>query len=74
MLKILTVLIFVGLLCLALRLLLKITWGAAKIVASILAVAALPMLVISLIITSSMLLLVPIALIAAAVIILKILL
>lgn len=74
MLKILTVIVFVGLLCLALRLVLQITWGTAKIVASILAVVALPMLVISLIITSSLLLLVPIVLIAAAVIILKVLL
>ena len=50
---------------------LKITWGLAKIVATILMVLALPALIIGLLFAGGLLLLLPVALIAIAVGILK---
>ena len=49
----------------------KLTWGAAKIVASILMVVALPVLIVCLVFASGIVLLVPIILIAIAAGILK---
>ena len=46
--------------------LLKVTWGLAKIVATILLVIALPSLVLCLIFASSVMLLIPLALVGGA--------
>lgn len=71
MLEILLMVFFVWLLWKAIGLALRLTWGAAKIVASILMVAAIPILVICFIFLGGIALMVPIALIAIAVGILK---
>lgn len=54
--------IFIG----ALRLAFKVTWGFAKIAASILFVLALPVLIVCLLFAGGMVLLLPVALIALA--------
>lgn len=71
MLEILTVGIFVWLMVKAVRLMLRLTWGAAKLVAGILMVAALPILAICLIFASGVALLIPIAVIGIVIGILK---
>lgn len=71
MFEILTVAIFIWLLVKAVGLACKLTWGAAKIVASILMAAALPILVLCLIFAGGIALLTPIILVAAAAGILK---
>ena len=73
MFEILTVIVFAWLLWQVLRLALKVTWGAAKIIATILMAVALPLLVVFLVIGGA-LLIVPVVLIAIALIVLKILL
>ena len=50
----------------ALRLAFKVTWGFAKIAASILCVLALPVLIVCLLFAGGMVLLLPVALIALA--------
>lgn len=50
----------------ALRLAFKVTWGFAKIAASILFVPALPVLIVCLLFAGGMVLLLPVALIALA--------
>ena len=50
----------------ALRLAFKVTWGFAKIAASILFVLALPVLIVCLLFAGGMVLLLPVALIAVA--------
>ena len=50
----------------ALRLAFKVTWGFAKIAASILFVLALPVLIVCLLFAGDMVLLLPVALIALA--------
>ena len=50
----------------ALRLAFKVTWGFAKIAASILFVLALPVLIVCLLFAGGMVLLLPVALIALA--------
>ncbi|MBR5559463.1 MAG: hypothetical protein IKU72_04380 [Oscillospiraceae bacterium] len=55
----------------AVGLALKITWGMAKIAATVLMILALPALVIVLLFAGGLLLLLPVALVAAAVGILK---
>jgi len=71
MFEIVTIIIFVWLMCKAIGLAFRLTWGIAKIAASILMVLAMPVLLIGLIFASGIALIVPIILIAAAVGILK---
>ena len=66
MLELLTVVIFAWLLIKTIGLTLKLTWGAAKIIASILIGLALPVLIICLVFAGGIALLVPIAVIGAA--------
>ena len=72
MFKVLIAIAFLWLLFKALGLALKIAWGAAKIVASILMVFAMPLLVVLMIFAGGVALLIPIAMIVIAVGILKI--
>ena len=71
MLELITVIVFIWLLVKAVGLAFKLTWGAAKILASILMGIALPALVICLVFVGGIALLVPIAMIAIAAGILK---
>ena len=71
MFEILTVAIFIWLLVKSIGFMLKLTWGVAKVVASILMVVALPVLIVCLVFASGIVLLVPIILIAIAAGILK---
>lgn len=71
MFEILTVAIFIWLLVKSIGFMLKMTWGVAKIVASILMVVALPVLIVCLVFASGIALLVPIILIAISAGILK---
>jgi len=66
MFELLTVVIFAWLLIKTIGLTLKLTWGAAKIIASILIGLALPVLIICLVFAGGIALLVPIAVIGAA--------
>ena len=56
----------------AVGLFLKMTWGAAKIVATVLLALAMPVLVLCLLFASGILLLVPVAVTASAFILVKI--
>lgn len=71
MFELLTIAIFIWLLVKAIGLAFKLTWGAAKIVASILIAIALPVLIVCLIFVGGIALLVPIVMIAIAAGILK---
>jgi len=71
LLELLTIIIFVWLMIKAIGLAFKLTWGMAKVIASILMVIALPMLIVCLVFLSGIALIVPIAVIAIAVGILK---
>ena len=71
MLEILTIVLFCWLSFKLLGLFFRIAWGAAKIIATLLFIAALPMLVLCLIFAGGMLLLIPLGLIALAFGILK---
>ena len=71
MFEILTVAVFVWLLAKSIGLMLKLTWGVAKIAASILMAVALPVLIVCLVFASGIVLLVPIILITIAASILK---
>ena len=66
MFELLTVIVFVWLLVKALRLLLRLSWGAAKAAASILIALALPVLIGCLVFAGGVVLLVPIALVGIA--------
>ena len=66
MFELLTTILFVWLGCKAIGLMLKLTWGMAKIVASVLIALALPVLVFCLIFLGGIALLVPLAMIAIA--------
>ena len=72
MFELLTVVIFTWLLVKTIGLALKLTWGVAKIIASILIGLALPVLIICLIFAGGIILLLPIAMIAVAAAILKV--
>lgn len=67
MFEFLVIILFIWLSIRFLKLALKITWGLAKIAASILFVIALPALVVCVLFTSGILLFLPIALIAIAI-------
>ena len=71
MFELLTIAVFIWLLVKAAGLALKLTWGAAKIVASILMVLALPLLIVCFVFVGGIALLIPVAVIAIAVGILK---
>lgn len=66
MFELLTIAIFIWLLVKAICLAFKLTWGVAKIVASILMVFALPLLIVCFVFWSGVALLVPLALIGIA--------
>lgn len=71
MLELLTVVIFIWLLVKAVGFALRLTWGVAKITASILIGLAFPVLILCLLFAGGVLLLVPVIMIAIAAIILK---
>lgn len=66
MFELLTIIVFVWLLIKAIGLAFKLTWGMAKIVASILMVLALPLLIVCLLFVGGAILIVPIAMIGIA--------
>ena len=71
MFEIIATVVFVWLLFKGIGLALKLTWGAAKVIAAILMVAALPALIICLVFVGGIALLIPLAVIGIAVGILK---
>lgn len=71
MFEILTIAIFIWLMVKAIGLAFKLTWGAAKVIASVLIGLALPVLIICLLFVGGIALIVPVALIGIAVAILK---
>ena len=71
MFEIIATVVFVWLLFKGIGLALKLTWGAAKVIAAILMVAALPVLIVCLIFVGGIALLIPLAVIGIAVGILK---
>lgn len=71
MFEILTVAIFLWLMVKSIGFMLKLTWSAAKVVAAVLMVVALPVLIVCLVFVGGIALLVPIILIAIAAGILK---
>lgn len=66
MFELLTVIVFVWLLVKAVGLAFKLTWGVAKVVASILMAVALPVLIVCMVFVGGLALIVPIAIIALA--------
>ena len=66
MFELLTIVVFVWLLVKAIGLAFKLTWGMAKIVASILLVLALPLLIVCLLFVGGAILIVPVAMIGIA--------
>lgn len=71
MFELITVAIFLWLLVKSIGFMVKLTWGAAKVIAAILMVVALPVLILCLIFVGGISLLVPVLLIAIAAGILK---
>lgn len=71
MFEILTVAIFIWLMAKAIGFMLKLTWGVAKVAASILMAVALPALIVCVVFAEGIALLIPILLIAVATGILK---
>lgn len=71
MIELLTLVIFIWLLVKSVGLALKLTWGAAKLIAAILMVAAMPVLVICLVFIGGLALIIPIAIITIALGLLK---
>ena len=71
MFELLTLVIFIWLLVKTIGLAFRLTWGVAKIIASILMVIALPVLIICLLFVGGIALLVPVVMIAIAAGILK---
>ena len=66
MFELLTIVAFVWLLIKAIGLAFKLTWGMAKIVASILLVLALPLLIVCLLFVGGAILIIPVAMIGIA--------
>ena len=66
MFELLTIVVFVWLLVKAIGLAFKLTWGMAKIVASILMVLALPLLIVCLLFVGGAILIIPVAMIGIA--------
>ena len=71
MFELLTIAIFVWLMVKAIGLVLKLTWGTAKVIASILIGLALPVLIVCFVFIGGIALLVPVAMIAIAACIVK---
>lgn len=71
MFEILTLIVFVWLMVKAIGLAFKLTWGIAKVIASILMIFALPALIVCMVFVGGLALLVPIILVCIAVGILK---
>lgn len=71
MFELFTLILFVWLFVKAIGLALKLTWGAAKIIASILVGIALPLLIVCLLFVGGVAILIPLALITTAVGVLK---
>lgn len=71
MFELLVIAIFAWLLVKSVSLAWKLTWGVAKILASILIFLALPVLIVSLVFVGGLMLLIPLAMIAMAAVILK---
>ena len=71
MFELLTIVIFIWLLVKAIGLACKLTWGVAKVAASILIGLALPVLIVCLVFVGGVVLLVPLVLVAVAAGILK---
>lgn len=71
MLEIITIALFCWLFFLAIRLALKLTWGAVKIIAVLLCIFALPALLACLLFAGGILLLLPLLPVIAALVILK---
>ena len=66
MFELLTIVVFVWLTIKAIGLAFKLTWGMAKIVASILLVLALPLLIVCLLFVGGAILIIPVAMIGIA--------
>ena len=66
MFELLTIIVFAWLLIKAIGLAFKLTWGMAKIVASILMVLALPLLIVCLLFVGGAILIIPVAMIGIA--------
>ena len=66
MFELLTIVVFAWLLAKAIGLAFKLTWGMAKIIASILMVLALPLLIVCLLFVGGAILIVPVAMIGIA--------
>lgn len=66
MFELLTLVVFVWLLVKAIGLAFKLTWGVAKVIASILMAIALPVLIICVVFVGGIALIIPIAVIAIA--------
>ena len=66
MFELLTIVVFVWLSIKAIGLAFKLTWGMAKIIASILMVLALPLLIVCLLFVGGAILIVPVAMIGIA--------
>ena len=66
MFELLTIIVFAWLLIKTIGLAFKLTWGMAKIVASILMVLALPLLIVCLLFVGGAILIVPVAMIGIA--------
>ena len=71
MFELLTVAIFIWLLVKSIGLMLKLTWGAAKLIAGILTVLALPVLILCFLFVGGIALLIPLVILGVAVGILK---
>ena len=72
MFELLTLIIFAWLMVNAIGLAFKITWGVAKVIASILMVMAMPVLIVCMVFVGGIALLVPIVIIGIAVGVLKV--
>lgn len=66
MFELLTIIVFAWLLIKTIGLMLKLTWGVAKIVSGILMVLALPLLIIGLLFVGGIVLIVPIVMVCIA--------
>ncbi len=73
MFEILITILFVVLFIKGIKLAFKMTWGIAKIIATLLMICAVPALVLGLIFAGGLLLLLPVGLIAGAILLLKLL-
>ena len=72
MFELLTIIVFIWLLIKTVGLAFKLTWGMAKIIASILVLFAVPLLVVCLLFASGILLLIPVVIIGIAAGIMKV--